>query len=122
MEKHLINRRAQQMEAEGVEFRTSVEVGVMVSMDSLRENYDAVVLAGGAEHPRTLAIPGSERSGVRFAMEFLNKQNKREAGEAEVRAAPRGPLPQTGKHGGVIGGGDTGRSGEGRGGGGGVGR
>src|SRR3546814_2410673 len=54
MEKHLINRRAQQMEAEGVEFRTSVEVGVMVSMDSLRENYDAVVLAGGAEHPRPL--------------------------------------------------------------------
>src|SRR3546814_2304052 len=92
MEKHLINRRAQQMEAEGVEFRTSVEVGVMVSMDSLRENYDAVVLAGGAEHPRPLEIPGSELSGVRFAMEFLTQQNKRVAGDDEVRAAPRGSI------------------------------
>ena len=108
MEKHLINRRAQQMEAEGVEFRTSVEVGVMVSMDSLRENYDAVVLAGGAEHPRPLEIPGSELSGVRFAMEFLTQQNKRVAGDDEVRAAPRGSITATGKHVVVIGGGDTG--------------
>ena len=108
MEKHLINRRAQQMEAEGVEFRTSVEVGVMVSMDSLRENYDAVVLAGGAEHPRPLEIPGSELSGVRYAMEFLTQQNKRVAGDDEVRAAPRGSITATGKHVVVIGGGDTG--------------
>src|SRR3546814_5229199 len=76
MEKQLINRRAQQMEAEGVEFRTSVEVGVMVSMDSLRENYDAVVLAGGAEHPRPLEIPGSELSGVRFALAFLTRSDE----------------------------------------------
>lgn len=108
MEKHLINRRAQQMEAEGVEFRTSVEVGVMVSVESLRENFDAVVLAGGAEQPRPLEIPGSELSGVRFAMEFLTQQNKRNAGDDELRAAPRGTLTATGKHVVVIGGGDTG--------------
>ncbi len=77
MEKHLINRRAQQMEAEGVEFRTSTEVGVTVSIETLRQNFDAVVLSGGAEHPRPLDIPGSELSGVRYAMEFLTQQNKR---------------------------------------------
>jgi glutamate synthase (NADPH/NADH) small chain len=108
MEKHLINRRAQQMEAEGVEFRTSVEVGVMVSVEGLRENFDAVVLAGGAEQPRPLDIPGSELSGVRFAMEFLTQQNKRNAGDDELRAAPRGTLSAIGKHVVVIGGGDTG--------------
>ncbi|NIJ18277.1 glutamate synthase subunit beta [Sphingobium vermicomposti] len=108
MEKHLINRRAQQMEAEGVEFRTSTEVGVTISMDALRSNYDAVVLAGGAEHPRTLDIPGSELAGVRLAMEFLTQQNKRNAGDDELRAAPRGTLSAQGKHVVVIGGGDTG--------------
>jgi glutamate synthase (NADPH) small chain len=108
MEKHLINRRAMQMEAEGVEFRTGVEVGVMVSMETLQENYDAVVLAGGAEHPRALDIPGAELSGVRLAMEFLAQQNKRNAGDDEVRAAPRGTLSAKGKHVVVIGGGDTG--------------
>jgi len=108
MEKHLINRRAQQMEAEGVEFRTSTEVGVTISMESLRSNYDAVVLAGGAEAPRTLDIPGSELSGVRLAMEFLTQQNKRVAGDDELRAAPRGTLSAKGKHVVVIGGGDTG--------------
>src|SRR3546814_17251435 len=80
----------------------------MVSMDSLRENYDAVVLAGGAEHPRPLEIPGSELSGVRFAMEFLTQQNKRVAGDDEVRAAPRGSITATGKQVVVIGGGATG--------------
>jgi glutamate synthase (NADPH/NADH) small chain len=108
MEKHPINRRALQMEAEGVEFRTSTEVGVTVSMETLRQNFDAVVLAGGAEHPRPLDIPGSELSGVRYAMEFLTQQNKRNAGDDELRAAPRGSLLATGKHVVVIGGGDTG--------------
>jgi glutamate synthase (NADPH) small chain len=108
MEKHLINRRIVQMEAEGVEFRTSTEVGVAVSIETLRSNYDAVVLAGGAEHPRPLDIPGFELPGVRFAMEFLTQQNKRNAGDDEVRAAPRGSLTATGKHVVVIGGGDTG--------------
>jgi glutamate synthase (NADPH/NADH) small chain len=108
MEKHLINRRIVQMEAEGVEFRTSTEVGVSVSIETLRTNFDAVVLAGGAEQPRPLDIPGFELPGVRFAMEFLAQQNKRNAGDDEVRAAPRGSLLATGKHVVVIGGGDTG--------------
>jgi glutamate synthase (NADPH/NADH) small chain len=108
MEKHLINRRAMQMEAEGVQFRTGTEVGVTVSFASLEENFDAVVLAGGAEEPRTLEIPGAELPGVRLAMEFLTQQNKRNAGDDELRAAPRGTLSATGKHVIVIGGGDTG--------------
>jgi glutamate synthase (NADPH) small chain len=91
-----------------VEFRTSTEVGVQVSMESLRENFDAVVMAGGAEAPRMLDIPGYEMSGVRLAMEFLTQQNKRNAGDDELRAAPRGTLTATGKHVIVIGGGDTG--------------
>jgi len=108
MEKHLINRRAVQMEAEGVVFKTSTEVGVDVSIKSLRENFDAVVLAGGAEEPRGLQIPGAELPGVRMAMEFLTQQNKRNAGDDELRAAPRGTLTATGKRVIVIGGGDTG--------------
>ena len=108
MEKHLINRRLVQMEAEGVEFRTSAEVGVTVSVESLQENFDAVVMSGGAEKPRTLDIPGYEMSGVRLAMEFLAQQNKRNAGDDEMRAAPRGTITATGKHVIVIGGGDTG--------------
>ncbi len=108
MEKHLINRRAVQMEAEGVTFKTSAEVGVEVSFKALQENFDAVVLSGGAEEARTLDIPGAELSGVRLAMEFLTQQNKRNAGDDEVRAAPRGTLTATGKDVIVIGGGDTG--------------
>lgn len=108
LEKHLINRRLIQMMAEGVEFRTSVEVGVTVSVASLLENFDKVVLAGGAEDPRPIGIPGFELPGVRFAMEFLTQQNKRVAGDDEIRAAPRGSLTATGKHVVVIGGGDTG--------------
>ncbi|WP_068092290.1 glutamate synthase subunit beta [Novosphingobium rosa] len=108
MEKHLINRRMVQMEAEGISFRTSVEVGVTISVASLKENFDAIVLAGGAEDPRPLTIPGFELQGVRFAMEFLTQQNKRNAGDDEIRAAPRGSLVATGKHVVVIGGGDTG--------------
>ena len=108
LEKHLINRRAVQMEAEGVQFRTSSEVGVEVSFQALRDNFDAVVLAGGAEEARNLDIPGAELPGVRLAMEFLTQQNKRNAGDDEVRAAPRGTLTAKGKHVIVIGGGDTG--------------
>ncbi|WP_284124080.1 glutamate synthase subunit beta [Parerythrobacter aestuarii] len=108
MEKHLINRRCQQMEAEGVTFKTSSEVGVEVSFKALQENFDAIVLSGGAEEARQLEIPGAEMSGVRLAMEFLTQQNKRNAGDDEVRAAPRGTLTATGKDVIVIGGGDTG--------------
>jgi glutamate synthase (NADPH/NADH) small chain len=108
LEKHLIQRRMVQMAGEGVEFRTSTEVGVAISVAQLKDNFDAVVLSGGAEDPRPLQIPGFELPGVRFAMEFLTQQNKRNAGDDELRAAPRDSLKATGKHVIVIGGGDTG--------------
>jgi glutamate synthase (NADPH/NADH) small chain len=96
------------MEAEGVEFRTGVEVGQTVSIKSLLEGYDAVALTGGAEHPRDLEVPGRMFDGIHFAMDFLTQQNKRVAGDDEARAAPRGTLSARGKHVVVIGGGDTG--------------
>jgi glutamate synthase (NADPH/NADH) small chain len=108
MEKHLIDRRIRQMEAEGVAFRTGVEVGVNISMAMLLTDYDAVVLSGGAEAPRDLPIAGREVEGIHFAMDFLTQQNKRVAGDSEDRAAPRGTLTAKGKHVVVIGGGDTG--------------
>lgn len=108
MEKHLINRRMKQMEAEGVEFRTSTEIGVTVSVASLKENFDAIVFAGGAEEARRLEIPGAELPGVHLAMDFLRQQNKRNAGDDEMRAAPSGTILATRKNVIVIGGGDTG--------------
>ena len=108
MEKRLIDRRMRQMEAEGVEFRTGVEVGDTLSIKSLLEGYDAVALTGGAELPRDLEVPGRELDGIHFAMDFLVQQNKRVAGDDEGRAAPRGTLSAKGKHVIVIGGGDTG--------------
>jgi glutamate synthase (NADPH/NADH) small chain len=108
MEKRLIDRRMRQMEAEGVEFRTGVEVGATLSIKSLLEGYDAVALTGGAEWPRDLEVPGRELTGIHFAMDFLTQQNKRVAGDDEVRAAPKGTLTAKGKHVVVIGGGDTG--------------
>jgi glutamate synthase (NADPH) small chain len=108
MEKHLIDRRMRQMEAEGVVFRTNVEVGVGVSMDMLLADYDAVVLSGGAEAPRDLPVSGRELDGIHFAMDFLTQQNKRVAGDPETKAAPEGTISAKGKHVVVIGGGDTG--------------
>jgi glutamate synthase (NADPH/NADH) small chain len=108
MEKHLIDRRVRQMEAEGVEFRTGVEVGLTVSVKSLLEGYDAVALTGGAEAPRDLEVPGRALRGIHFAMDFLTQQNKRVAGDEEARAAPKGTITAKGKHVIVIGGGDTG--------------
>jgi glutamate synthase (NADPH/NADH) small chain len=108
MEKHLIDRRMAQMAAEGVEFRTNVEVGVTVPLERLRASFDAVVLTGGAEYPRDLEVPGRELDGVHFAMDYLPQQNKRVAGDAEHVAAPDGAISAKGKHVVVIGGGDTG--------------
>jgi glutamate synthase (NADPH/NADH) small chain len=108
MEKHLIDRRIAQMEAEGVIFRTNFEVGRTVSVQRLLDDYDVMVLAGGAEAPRDLAVPGRELTGVHFAMEFLTQQNKRNAGDPEAVAAPEGTISAKGKHVVVIGGGDTG--------------
>ncbi len=96
------------MEVEGVIFRTNMEVGVTVSVDRLLDDYQILVLAGGAEQPRDLAVPGRELGGVHFAMDFLTQQNKRNAGDSEDRAAPAGPINALGKHVVVIGGGDTG--------------
>jgi glutamate synthase (NADPH) small chain len=108
MEKHLIDRRIEQMAAEGVEFRTGVEIGVDVTVDQLIADFDAVVLSGGAEWPRDLAVPSRNLSGIHFAMDFLRQQNKRDAGDAETKAAPDGTISAKGKHVVVIGGGDTG--------------
>jgi glutamate synthase (NADPH/NADH) small chain len=108
MEKHLIDRRMRQMEAEGVAFRTNAEVGVSVKMDMLLADYDAVVLSGGAEAPRDLVVENRALDGIHFAMDFLVQQNKRVAGDNEAKAAPNGTLSAKDKHVVVIGGGDTG--------------
>jgi glutamate synthase (NADPH/NADH) small chain len=96
------------MEAEGVIFRTNFEVGKMVSVERLLDDYDVLVMACGAEAPRDLPAPGRELAGVHFAMEFLTQQNKRNAGDPESVAAPFGTINAHGKHVVVIGGGDTG--------------
>ncbi len=108
MEKHLIDRRIRQMEAEGVVFRTGVEVGAGVTVDQLLADYDALVMSGGAEKPRDLEVAGRELSGIHYAMDFLTQQNKRVAGDEESKAAPKGTISAKGKHVIVIGGGDTG--------------
>ncbi len=116
MEKSHIDRRVKQMEAEGVNFRPGVLVGVLpensritnwakatVSAEQLKNEFDAVLLAGGAEQPRDLPAPGRELDGIHFAMEFLPQQNKVNAGDKL-----KGQLSAAGKHVIVIGGGDTG--------------
>jgi glutamate synthase (NADPH/NADH) small chain len=103
MEKHLIDRRMEQMRAEGVEFRTSANVGKDIPVDKIIVDFDAVVLSGGAESPRDLPIPGRNLAGVHFAMEFLPQQNKVVAGDRVPDQILAG-----GKHVIVIGGGDTG--------------
>ena len=108
MEKHLIDRRVRQMEAEGVIFRTGIEVGVDLAAPRLLDDYDALVMSGGAEAPRDLDVAGRTLDGVHFAMDFLPQQNRRVAGDEEARAAPRGTISAKGKHVVVIGGGDTG--------------
>jgi len=108
MEKQLIDRRVDQMEAEGVSFRTEVEVGVDLSIASLLDEFDAIAMTGGAEQPRDLEVPGRELDGIHFAMDFLPQQNRRNAGDTEQRAAPHGTITAHGKHVVVVGGGDTG--------------
>ncbi len=103
MEKHHIDRRVQQMEAEGVEFRVNCNVGENISIEELRRDYEAIVLSGGAEWARDLNVPGRELKGIYYAMEFLPQQNKRVAGD-EVPAQ----IMATDKHVVIIGGGDTG--------------
>ena len=108
LDKSLIDRRIKQMEAEGVIFRTGMNVGKDVSVQRLLDDYDILVMAGGAEQPRDLPVPGRELDGIHFAMDFLTQQNKRNAGDDEASAAPNGTISAAGKHVVVIGGGDTG--------------
>jgi glutamate synthase (NADPH/NADH) small chain len=108
MEKHIIDRRMRQMEAEGVTFRTGVEVGAGVPVAMLLQDYDALVMSGGAELPRDLEVESRELAGIHYAMDFLIQQNKRVAGDLEQSAAPAGTISAKGKHVVVIGGGDTG--------------
>jgi glutamate synthase (NADPH) small chain len=103
MEKWLIDRRMEQMAAEGVTFRTSTRVGIDVTGAQLRKDFDAVVLSCGATKPRDLKIPGRELRGVHFAMEFLPQQNKVGAGDAVAKQ-----ILATGKRVVILGGGDTG--------------
>ena len=103
MEKHLIDRRIQQMEAEGVRFQTNAHAGVSIPGSDLLKDFDAILLAGGAEHPRDLNVPGRELSGIHFAMEFLPQQNKKNAGDSVPNQ-----ILATGKRVVIIGGGDTG--------------
>jgi glutamate synthase (NADPH/NADH) small chain len=105
MEKYIVERRAAQMEAEGVTFHCNVHVGRDVRILELERDHDAVLLAGGSEKPRDLAVPGRELAGIHFAMNYLPQQNRRISGE------PLGdvePILAEGKQVVVIGGGDTG--------------
>jgi glutamate synthase (NADPH/NADH) small chain len=105
MEKHVLDRRLDQMQAEGVVFRTRAHVGANVAVEDLRKEFDAILLAGGAEHPRELHVPGRELRGIHFAMEFLPQQNRRCAGD---RLDAKESITATGKRVVIIGGGDTG--------------
>jgi len=105
MEKHYIDRRVSQMEAEGVSFKPGTHVGVDITSAQLMKEFDAIALTGGSEQPRDLPVPGRDLDGVHFAMEFLPQQNKRVAGDAipadsAITAKDKNVI--------VIGGGDTG--------------
>ena len=102
-EKNHIDRRMDQMRAEGVEFRVNQHVGENVQAADLMKEFDAVILAAGAEVPRDLPVPGRELKGIHFAMDYLTQQNKVVAGDSVPEQ-----IKSTGKHVVVIGGGDTG--------------
>ena len=110
LEKHVIDRRLEQMRAEGVTFVANAHVGVSVPVESLTGHYDAILLCGGAEQPRDLKIPGRELKGIHFAMEFLPQQNRRCEGDANYSfpGDPSIAISAEGKRVVIIGGGDTG--------------
>lgn len=103
MEKHHIDRRVAQMEAEGTRFRTGVSIGTDITWEELRSRYDAVIVATGATKPRDLDVTGRELSGVHFAMDYLTQANRVVAGEAVANQ-----IDAAGKHVVILGGGDTG--------------
>lgn len=103
MEKSVIDRRLAQMEAEGTTFRTNVDVGVDITVATLRDEFDAIVLAGGATQWRDLPIPGRELNGIYQAMEYLPPSNRVQLGDTQ-----ESPIDAAGKRVVIIGGGDTG--------------
>ncbi len=105
LEKHLISRRIEQMEAEGTTFHCNTHIGQDTKISDLVDCHDAVLLAGGSEHPRDLPIDGRELNGIHFAMDYLPQQNRRNSGE---QLGADEPIHAGGKHVVVIGGGDTG--------------
>jgi glutamate synthase (NADPH) small chain len=105
LEKHVIDRRIDQMRAEGVNFIVNSHVGVNVPVEALTAHYEAILLCGGSEQPRDLKIPGRELKGVHYAMEFLPQQNRRNEGDT---VDPSIAILATGKRVLIIGGGDTG--------------
>ena len=104
MEKWVIDRRLEQMQAEGVQFKTGVHVGVDIDAETLRRQYDAICLAMGAEQARELPVPGRELKGIHLAMDYLTQQNKRNAGDSILEE----PITAKGKRVVILGGGDTG--------------
>jgi glutamate synthase (NADPH/NADH) small chain len=105
MEKHLIDRRLEQLRAEGVKFEINAHVGGNVPVEDLRKEFDAILLAGGAGQPRDLKAPGRELQGIHFAMDFLPQQNRRNEGDVVPEEEA---ILATGKRVVIIGGGDTG--------------
>jgi glutamate synthase (NADPH/NADH) small chain len=105
LEKWQVERRVEQMKAEGVEIVTNCRVGFDIHADQLRAKHDAIVLTVGATKPRDLPVPGRELKGIHFAMEFLPQQNKRNAGDT---VAPEVAITASGKRVVILGGGDTG--------------
>ena len=105
LEKRIVDRRLEQMSAEGVKFVTKAYVGHSVPVEDLHRQFDVILLAGGSEQPRDLKVPGRDLKGIHFAMEFLPQQNKRCAGD---NVDSQFDILATGKHAVIIGGGDTG--------------
>jgi glutamate synthase (NADPH/NADH) small chain len=105
LEKHVLDRRLEQMSAEGVKFVTNVHIGESIGAADLRHDFDAIVLSGGSEQPRDLNVPGRELKGIHFAMDFLRQQNRRNHGDT---IDAQSEILATGKRVVIIGGGDTG--------------
>jgi len=103
MEKDILDRRLEQMASEGVVFRTNAHIGEHIPAADLRKEFEAIMLTGGAEHPRDLTVAGRELQGIHFAMDYLPQQNKKVAGDSVP-----GQILATGKRVVIIGGGDTG--------------
>ena len=105
LEKKVLDRRLELLLKEGIEFQTGANVGVDMPMDKFRRKFDAIFLAGGAQQPRDLKVPGRELKGIHFAMDFLTQQNRRCAGD---RVDSREEILATGRRVVILGGGDTG--------------